>query len=305
MLRRPGTTVLLAACLAACGPSPTPRPTTTEVVPSVQPSNPPSTQPPPSPSLIPLMSEDELADVSVDAERPTAICDQDPSDARVDGPKSLIDCSGGLQYGFRALRTRLGSIDRLYLHRGSCAAVPCTPEELDVVSVIGWHGSDAYSVVITADPEGVTVSTITAPIAGALAAWPKASSSVPPRVARPSIPGAPHELRRRAPYPYCGREKPVGVAADQPGDYELGLEINRCFIDGVLEGRPVEMIVITAVTRQPVVLRFDGSGFVTQYMQIEGTASMPPGWYRREGCITLERFVYFGFACASNPKKVG
>lgn len=274
--------VVLVACVAsACAPAPTVSPTASAAVVSPTVTIPPS-EPPTTPSPAPtaeLMDPDDAADVDVLKERPTAVCDEDPNLPYLDAAKPRIDCDTGLQLGFRALRTRMPSVDRLYLHRRPCAALPCTQTELDIVDVIAWLGNDAFSVTITEEP-----FTLTAPIAAALAPWPTASSSVPPPIARPEIEGASREIRRREPYPYCGRERPHD--SDQP--IERKLEINRCFIDGVLEGRPVEMVFIPDVIREPVVLRFDGSGF------IEVWSARRSSW---ETCVTLGSWVYFGLAC--------
>jgi hypothetical protein len=171
------------------------------------------------------------------------------------------------------------SVDRLYLYRRPCAVLPCTQTELDTVDVIGWAGDDAFSVTITEEP-----FTLTVPFDGAIAPWPQASSSIPPPVSRLAIEGASREIRRREPYPYCGRERPHD--SGQPA--ERRLEINRCFIDGVLEGRPVEMVFIPDVIREPVVMRFDGSGFIVVWSARQAS---------RETCITLGTSVYFGLAC--------
>jgi hypothetical protein len=286
--RRLVVTAAVAVILSACGPSPMPSQTATLTAstsprPTVQPTV--ESQAAPSPSSVTYLSDEELADVSIEVERPTAVCDQDPSNAYAGGPDSQITCYDGLQLGLRALRTRMTSVDRLYLHRGACAGVRCTPIELDTVAVIGWLSGDAYTVTITWETHEIT-----APADGAIADWPTASGSVPPQVERPTIAAAPAEIRQREPYPYCGREEPVGLITDEPGDFEHVLEINRCFFDGVLEGRPVEMVKTTDVAIEPVVLRFDGQGFVTRYMKYD----TPRTWHRDQGPVILGTSVFFG-----------
>lgn len=273
---------LVAYLLSACDPTPTVSPTATAVV-AVTPAatsalSVATTTPSPAPS-VPLMGEADVADVDLLIERPTAVCDQDPNLQFIEAPESRIECYNGLQLGFRALRTRLVSVDRLYLHRRPCAALPCTQTELDTVDVVGWVGDDALSVTITEEP-----FTLTVPFAGAIVPWPTASWSVPPPVARPTIEGASREIRRREPYPYCGRQRPD----DSEQRTERALEINRCFIDGVLEGRPVEMGFIPDVVQEPVVLRFAGSGFIVVW------SARQSNW---QTCITLGSWVYFGLAC--------
>jgi len=244
---------------------------------TIRPSERPATRTP-TPTVH-LFGEEDLADVDLYVERPTAVCDGDPNIAFLNAPESNIDCYNGLRFGFRAIRTQLASVDRLYLYRRPCAALPCTQHELDTVDVIGWQGESAFSVTMT----GV-YSTMTAPASGAAAPWPNASSSIPPSIARPTIDGAPRAIRLREPYPYCGRQQPV----DSGQTTERQVEINRCFIDGVLEARPVEMVFIPDVVREPILIRFDGSGFVDVWSARHGS------W---ETCISLGGWVYFGFVC--------
>jgi hypothetical protein len=240
----------------------------------------PSERPAPTPEpTVHFLGVEDLADVDLYDERPTAVCDGDPNNAFLDAPESDIDCCNGLRFGFRAIRTRLASVDRLYLHRRSCAALPCTRLELDTVDVIGWKSDNAVSVTMTG-----AYDRITAPVEGAIAPWPSASSSTSPPIARPAIEGAPTAIRRREPFPYCGRQRPVD--SGQSGERQV--EINRCFIDGVLEARPVEMVFVPEVIREPILIRFDGTGFVEVWSARQG---------RRETCITLPAWVYFGFAC--------
>ena len=273
--------VALAACLlSACDPMPTVTPTAT--VPDTPSATLLPSEPPPTPSPAPtmaLMQEEDIARVDLLDERPTAVCDENPNLPFIDAPEPWT-CYNGLQLGFRALRTRMPSINRLYLHRRPCAALPCTQSELDTVDVIGWLGDDAFSVTITEEP-----FTLTVPFAGAIAPWPSASSSVPPPVARPPIEGSSSEIRSREPYPYCGRERPHD--SGQPAERKL--EINRCFIDAVLEGRPAEMVLIPDVIREPVVIRFDGRGVVAW-------STRRSGW-ETWTCVTLGNSVYVGQAC--------
>ena len=271
---------LIACLLSACDSTPHDSPSAPGVVatPTATILTSAPTTPSPAPTIA-LMGEDDVADVDVLKERPTAVCDGNPNLQYIDAPESRIECYNGLQLGFRALRTRMASVDRLYLHRRPCAALPCTQSELDTVDVVGWLGDDALSVTITEEPFSLTV-----PFDGAIVPWPQASSSVPPPVARPTIEGASREIRRREPYPYCGRERPT----DSNQSTQRALEINRCFIDGVVGGRPVEMVFIPDVIQEPVVIRFDGSGFVVLW------SARQPSW---ETCVTLGSWVYFGLAC--------
>lgn len=283
----------LALLVAACSPTPSATPS---LAPSVTPPSPypttrPTEGPSGSPSSLPFLDPETLAAVRLDESDVTAICDPDPS------ASGDVFCYEGLELGFRALRTTMTSVDRLYLNRPACASGVCVPDEVNRVRVIGWSGADAYTVLMDWDAD-----TITVPIPDAAVAWPAATSSVPPPIRRPSIDNAPAEIRRREPYPFCGRAKPLGFQDEEPGDREEVEAINTCFFDGVLEGRPVEMIEIPAVTRKPALLRFDGIGFVTRYLQ-EGDGQ-DRGWFRREGSLVLGRSVYGSLDGPFTPKRV-
>jgi hypothetical protein len=290
----------LLIIVSACGPFPTP-----SIAPPSTGSSAAATVASPSappPSSLGFLSEEELAPVSLEDERPTAICDTEPRTSDRAAPQSHILCYDGLEEGLRALRTRLASVDLLYLRYGPCAAVPCTQGEVDTIEVIGWSGNTASSVVITYEPR-----TITIPSDGASKDWPSASSSKPPPVARPSIAGAAKEMQARTPYPFCGRttRNPVlGTPTERPGDSDQVWAINRCFFDGIFAERPVEMIEITAVTRQPVLLRFDGSGFVTRYISKGVASNGSPKWYRNEGPIIVNSSVFFGLAFQDQAVRV-
>lgn len=282
-MRKTLVVALVASLFGACSPTPAATPETALPTQARSPAAEASSGPPsaePSPSAIPLLSDDELADVSLEDVDITAVCDQDPSDAYMDGEKSTVDCFDGLQLGYRALRTTLAAVDRLYLHRQTCAAIPCTSEELAEVTVIGWSGTFPYSVFIN-----WTAHSITVPQAGATTSWPAATSSARPAVERITIDGAPKEIQSREPFPYCGLATPVGLTTDKPGDFERHVQINRCFMDGVLDRRPVEMVLITDVTEEPVVLRFGGHGFVTRYM-LEGEGATR-AWYRHHAAALI------------------
>lgn len=279
--------------VAACSPTP-----------SNGPSPPPSTAPPNSlattlPTHVPSASPSSAASLDLETlpkvrladSDTTAICDPDPS------AFGDVFCYDGLDLGFRALRTTMTSVDRLYLNRPACASGVCDPDEVNRVRVIGWSGADAYTVLMDWD-----ANTITIPTPGAAAAWPFATSSVPPSIRWPSIDNAPTEIGRREPYPFCGRAKPLGFQDEEPGDREEVEAINACFFDAVLEGRPVEMIEVTAVTRQPALLRFDGYGFVIRYMQ-EGEGP-DRGWFRREGALVLGRTVLGSLEGIDIPSRV-
>jgi hypothetical protein len=247
--------------------------------------------PSPIPTPIGFLDLETLPNVQLEESAATAICDPDPS------AFGDVFCEDGLRLGFRALRTAMSSIDRLYLHRPACASGVCVPEEVNRVRVLGWSGSEAFTILIDWD-----ANTITVPVAGAAVPWPSATVSVPPDVRRPKIESAPPEIARREPYPFCGRAKPIGFVDDEPGDVEAVEAINVCFFDAVLDGRPVEMIDISAVSRQPTLLRFHGFGRVVRYQQ-EGNPS-DEAWFRREGWLVLARTVNGGLAGIDVPVRI-
>jgi hypothetical protein len=189
------------------------------------------------------------------------------------------------------------SIDRLYLNRPACATGVCVPEEVSRVRVIGWSGPEAFTVTMDWD-----ANTITVPAPGAAAAWPSATSSIAPSIRRPSLDDVPREIREREPYPFCGRAQPIGFQDDTPEDVARVRDINSCFFDGVLEARPVEMIDVSAVTRDPAIFRFDGRGRVVRF-ELEGD-SPGRGWVRREGWLILGGTVYWSLAGLDAPKKL-
>ena len=251
MTRADLATGLLALIVAACSPVPSADPSSAAVA---SPSMPPpamrtSTTPVPSPSSLPLLDLETLPVVHLEDSGATSICDLDPS------AFGDVFCYDGLDFGHRALRTVMASIDRLYLNRPACAGGACIPDEVNRVRVIGWSGDEAYSVLIDWDD-----STITVPTAGAAAPWPSASSSLAPPIRRPSFDNVPAEIRQRESYPFCGRAKPIGFRDDKPEVVARVYAINRCFFDAVLDGRPAEMIHITAVTEQPALFRFGDRG---------------------------------------------
>lgn len=276
-------TTLIAAVVMACSPMQSAEPSVgPAITPSAALTVPPPQEPSPSPVTIQILDDEALADVHLQDSGATAVCDPDPS------AFGDVFCSDGLEWGLRALRTVMPSVDRLYLNRPACASGTCTPEDVNIVRVIGWIGDDAHTVFLDGDN-----STVTVPVPGAAALWPLATSSVPPPIFRPSIKNAATEIHRREPYPYCGRAMPIGLVDDTPAEVERYRAINTCFLDGVLDGRPVEMIEITAVTEKPALFRFDGQGPVLRYLEsTEGTAARR--WYRAEGPVILGSSVLFG-----------
>jgi hypothetical protein len=273
---------VLAVIVGACSPMPSAEPS--KALPISSPTAMQTVGPTerPSPSPVPLLHQEDLPVVELEDSGAIAVCDPDPS------AFGDVFCYDGLRLGLRALRTLVPKVDRLYLNRPGCAAGSCIPDQVNKVRVIGWVGADAFTVFIDWDE-----SAITEPVPGAPVAWPAAKSSIAPPVARPSIEGAPREVREREAHPFCGRAK--------PGDNERELAISACFFDAVLEARPVEMIVITDITRTPAIFRFDGQGMVVRYMEYHDDRFNSRGWHRAEGPVSLGHSVYHGL----NPDDEG
>jgi hypothetical protein len=189
----------------------------------------------------------ELASVGA-----TALCDGEPSQGNGEAGESLIKCSDGLAFAVVAIRTVTPeAVRRLYLQRPACATVPCTEDELSTARVGAWTATRTFSVQLDA-----RLGTVPVPVEGNDAAWPRPGISAAPRVARPSFKGAPHEVAERDPYPFCGQaefREPVVLA---------------CFRDGVLVGRPVEMVARLHGTEGADLLeirRYAGSGPLIGY----------------------------------------
>ena len=256
--------VALLLGIAACATpysSPAPTPTllaSATLVPT------PSQTPYHSPSSTTFLDPDLLPQASLEEEGATLVCDPEPSQLNSNAGKTLVPCYDGLLLGLRALKSAIDGVDRLYLRRPGCAAIPCTPLELGTATVTGWSGGSATSVTVDWERLQITV-----PERDPLATWPSPNSITSPPISRPAIDGAPDIVRDRDPYPFCGDVERDGLAAE------------RCFLDLVLGGLSAEMLDRLDVTGGTQVFRFGGQGLIVRY------AEFPDGWYRDAGSVIL------------------
>lgn len=264
--------------LVGCQPpmtTPNPFPTLAPVSPSPFASSSPA----PSASAVVYLNPNTLPPASLEEEDATSICDPEANQFDPNAG-ATVPCDSGTVLGLRALHLEIAQVDRIYLRRMPCQQMPCSTTELSVITVTGWSGDRAMSVVY--DNEHFT---ITAPVPDPLALWPSPQPVEPPPVERVDIAGAPREVRERDPYPYCGE------APDGPSP------IRTCFRAAVLDGRPVEMIDHNIVTGDIWVMRFDGQGLLWRYGEAEGG-----GWFRDRGSMILgidaERWDYLNWVKA-------
>jgi hypothetical protein len=215
----------------------------------------------------------ELADVDA-----TVVCDPDMSLAVSGGPEATVDCSESLRLALRALRTVTPDpVVRIYLRRPPCPSLPCSEDQLNTAEVTLWTATQAYSVWLDSRLRTVPLPSVTND-----AAWPAAGNSPVPAVARPSIEGAPPEVSRREPYPYCG-----WAVLDDP------LEPLRCFRDAVLAGRRAEVIRTFLGFEGGTwlsIYRYDGHGRIVEYYhnqtaRLDGLLN--DTWGRLEGAMNL------------------
>lgn len=274
---------LFALVISACtggAPSPTSSPapsadraSATPTPVSATPSLVPST-PSPSPLLaIADLPRVELADIDA-----TAVCDPYPNQANIDAGQSTIICSEGLELAFRAVRAVTEDpVGRLYLHRPTCASLPCTADELSTAEVTAWTPTRALSVRLDS-----RLAFVSEPLADEDAVWPPAGNGPNPAVKRPSITGAPREVRDRDPYPFCG----MAEIGDPP-------QVLGCFRDAVLAGRRAEMIQRLFGTEGGellVIYRYDGQGRLVAYehnQTVGGDGQTADTWRRAEGAMIL------------------
>lgn len=256
LCRRWRSCVLLASIVLACQPpTPTAAPGATATL-AVTPS-PAATQatPEPSASAVVYLDRDTLPPAPLEDEDATSICDPEAEQFDANAGETVVHCYQGSLLGLRALHTAAPSIDRLYLRRTRCLQVPCSATELNVVTVTGWTGSVALSVVLD-DEE----STVTAPTSDPTAVWPRPPDAETPAVERPDIPTAPKVVRNREPYPCCGE------APDSDSSPE-----RQCFVAAVLDGRAAEMTYRPFITGPIVILRFDGQVPILAYSETPST----------------------------------
>lgn len=136
-------------------------------------------------------------------------------------------------------------------------------------TVVGWF-EDGASLAVDLDTR---LDSVGRPTPSAAVAWPQPDSTDAPPVVVGQIAHAPPEVAERAPYPYCGEQGPGESNA------KLG-----CFLDNVLFGQPVEVILrIAGVEGGEVVrlYRFADHGAVIRYQLAEDV------WTRQAGALLL------------------
>lgn len=257
--------LMSAACGSAGVATQSARPMTP--VPTVAPT--PTVPMTPSPTTPEALDIDTLPVVSPDPSTLTVVCDPEAAQEDVDFGEATIYCIDSVRLVVRALATvTTAPIERLYFQRPTCAAAPCTDDELSTATVTGWTSDGSLTVALDS-----RLTTVGIPTTDPSIVWPEAGSSVVPAVSRPDLEGAPAEVVDRTPFPYCG-EAEVGLPE----------EIEACFRDAVLSGRSAEMIDRVYGTEGGAITwlyRFDGHGAIVRYSQ-EGGA-----WQRQAGSMIL------------------
>jgi hypothetical protein len=229
--------------------------------PSATPS-PPSAEPSPV-----VLAFDDLPEPETDdTTRPLAVCQPVPGQALPDGGDDLVGCGEGIEIGLRAIRTATTNpFDRVLLVRPTCAVAPCSEEALATGTVVAWNGR-AWQTSLD-----FRTRTATAPTAST-EPWPSAEEAAP-AIKRPAIDGAPAEVARREPLPFCG----AAEVGEPPA-------VNRCFLAAMFAGRPAEMIETLYGTEGGtvhVVIRFLGSGPIVTYQNGVDAQARPLPWYRQ------------------------
>jgi hypothetical protein len=265
--RRTSWLVGVAVALAACTTSPT------LVITS------PASTSAPSPSIaatpIATLAIDDLPEATLDPAIVTAVCDPEAAQANIEAGDATIFCGDALPIGLRAISTiATGPVSRLYFHRPTCVAIPCTEDELATATIWGWTAEGALRIELDS-----RMTTVTAPVRDPTASWPAAGTAPAPPVDRPDIPGAPAEIRDRVPYPFCGSasfgQPPAAMA---------------CMRSAVLAGRPAELIDTATGTEGgsfTILYRFDGRGAISRAMDPVDANGRAGPWLRQWGTLIL------------------
>ena len=186
-----------------------------------------------------------------------------------DAGEPSISCTKAFELALAVVGTATQDpVDRLYAQFPPCLASPCTEDELSTAQVTLWTTDRAYLVELDSRLRAVPApAVVTDPV------WPSSDASPEPAVERPTVKGAPREVARREPYPFCGRTE-----LDDP------TAVLGCFRDAVLTGREAEMINEAYSTEGAGILwlyRYAGSGRLISYERIGGD------WSRSEGALGL------------------
>ncbi len=246
-------TCLLGGTLALASACSVPPATTT---PSGSPNDRPSARPT-APVAQPIAIED-LPVIDPDPAVVTAVCDPEPIQVHPDAGDSTVFCNDAVVLGFRAASTvAIGSITRIYLQRPTCAASPCSYQDLNTATVLVWDTAGVVAVRVDSRLDAVT-----RPERITIAAWPSPVTNPNPETRREDVGPAPGPVAARTAYPFCGR-----------ATYDTPEEVHACFRDSVLLGRRVEVIQLTFGTegREVIdIVRYDGAGALTRYRNADG-----------------------------------
>jgi hypothetical protein len=230
------------------------------------------------PARVPPLVIAQLPRIELENVDATAVCDADPTQAAIDAGQSRIDCSDGLTVALAAVSTvTKDPVTHIYLHRPMCATTPCSEDDLSTAHITVWTATQAFAVQLDARLE-----TLTGPSVADDAVWPAGDSDPSPAMARPSIAGAPPEVARRDPYPFCGRAEsghPTSVVS--------------CFRNALLAGSRVEMIEGFNGTEGGgllAIFRYAGHGRLSSYQHDEtttGDGRRTDTWRRADGAMVL------------------
>ena len=175
---------------------------------------------------------DDLPPAATAPPAATGICDAYPDTPGLEFGGTHLVCVDTLLVALRDMTLATpDAVTRLYLKR-PCLAAPCSPAQLDVVTVYAWTQTASYSLVVDAQAHAVS-----RPALDPSARLPEVEAvGSPPPVARPDlgrvIPTIPPSLASRAPYPYCSEVTPDGPASNV-----------ACFENAVLDGTAAEVLL--------------------------------------------------------------
>jgi hypothetical protein len=201
-----------------------------------------------------------------------AICDHYPDQVSSEAGETNISCREGIHAGLRAaLLVTASPVEKAYLDRPDCATVPCFEIALNTATLYLWTADGPIQTFMDGRDW-----TMTRPTPAASPPWPASSSIDAPTFAAPQFEGAPIEVRRREPLPYCGRSRPN----DDPRLGPL-----QCFLDAVLEGRPAEVLeVVWPIDFGDIgtrITRTEPDGRIVEYLRHGGE------WRRTVGALVL------------------
>ena len=209
-----------------------------------------------------------LPQLAIDGSATLEICDPDPGQALPEHVDVLIECGDGTDLGLRAIQTVTTSpIERTYLDRPVCEALPCSSDVVSTAVLTAW----AADAIWTTRLDGRT-ATATVPERVDGAAWPTVVAPAA-SIKRPAFDGAPAEIRNRKPVPYCGRSElgePAGPMV--------------CFVAAVLAGRAAEVVDVGHGTEGGTsisLIRFAGRGPIVVYRQHLDDQARTGNWFRQ------------------------